>query len=175
VTLWPVLALWSPQDNECLCWSQGKGWPPAYGLVHHHLGQTVPALSLFPLPYTNTTWHRTLKTTCPEGDIPPLSKITTGPPCLTVTNKRHHRTTYKPFCSRASLTTCPPLPPPPRPPSLLTSPGDLTFNPEKDTLVGADGREVHLESPYGDELPAQVREGAGAMSGAARCSRCQLP
>lgn len=33
--------------------------------------------------------------------------------------------------------------------------GDLTFNPEKDTLVGADGREVHLESPYGDELPAQ--------------------
>lgn len=32
--------------------------------------------------------------------------------------------------------------------------GDLTFNPEKDTLVGADGREVHLESPYGDELPA---------------------
>lgn len=33
--------------------------------------------------------------------------------------------------------------------------GDLTFNPEKDTLVGADGREVHLETPYGDELPAQ--------------------
>jgi aconitate hydratase len=32
--------------------------------------------------------------------------------------------------------------------------GDLTFNPEKDTLVGADGQEVLLETPYGDELPA---------------------
>jgi aconitate hydratase len=31
--------------------------------------------------------------------------------------------------------------------------GDLTFNPEKDTLVGADGQEVLLETPYGDELP----------------------
>jgi hypothetical protein len=50
------------------------------------------------------------------------------------------------------------LPPPP-PPFSHTHPGDLTFNPEKDTLVGADGREVHLESPYGDELPAQVRRG----------------
>lgn len=33
--------------------------------------------------------------------------------------------------------------------------GDLTFNPEKDTLVGADGQEVHLDTPFGDELPAQ--------------------
>jgi len=33
--------------------------------------------------------------------------------------------------------------------------GDLTFNPEKDSLVGADGREISLESPYGDELPAK--------------------
>lgn len=32
--------------------------------------------------------------------------------------------------------------------------GDLTFNPEKDTLVGADGKEITLESPFGDELPA---------------------
>ena len=32
--------------------------------------------------------------------------------------------------------------------------GDLSFNPEQDALVGADGREVRLESPYGDELPA---------------------
>eukprot|EP00798_Chlamydomonas_sp_ICE-L_P001529 gene1529-32906_t len=32
--------------------------------------------------------------------------------------------------------------------------GDLTFNPDKDTLVGADGKEITLESPYGDELPA---------------------
>jgi hypothetical protein len=41
--------------------------------------------------------------------------------------------------------------------------GDLTFNPEKDTLVGADGREVHLESPYGDELPAQVSQSDASM------------
>lgn len=33
--------------------------------------------------------------------------------------------------------------------------GDLSFNPEKDTLVGADGKEVMLESPYGDELPSK--------------------
>ena len=31
--------------------------------------------------------------------------------------------------------------------------GDLTFNPEKDTLIGADGKEVMLESPFGDQLP----------------------
>lgn len=31
--------------------------------------------------------------------------------------------------------------------------GDLTFNPEKDTLVGADGKEILLKSPFGDELP----------------------
>ncbi|KAG1677225.1 hypothetical protein FOA52_013423 [Chlamydomonas sp. UWO 241] len=31
--------------------------------------------------------------------------------------------------------------------------GDLSFNPEKDTLVGADGKELMLEAPYGDELP----------------------
>ncbi|GAB4820522.1 hypothetical protein N2152v2_007568 [Parachlorella kessleri] len=31
--------------------------------------------------------------------------------------------------------------------------GDLTFNPEKDTLVGADGKEIMLEPPSGDELP----------------------
>ncbi|MEW5312386.1 MAG: hypothetical protein WDW38_004025 [Sanguina aurantia] len=33
--------------------------------------------------------------------------------------------------------------------------GDLTFNPEKDTLVGADGKEILLESPNGEELPAR--------------------
>jgi len=33
--------------------------------------------------------------------------------------------------------------------------GDLTFNPEKDTLVGADGREIMLQAPEGDELPAK--------------------
>lgn len=32
--------------------------------------------------------------------------------------------------------------------------GDLTFNPTKDTLVGADGEEVTLSPPTGDELPA---------------------
>ncbi|GMH37914.1 hypothetical protein BSKO_05798 [Bryopsis sp. KO-2023] len=31
--------------------------------------------------------------------------------------------------------------------------GDLTFNPEKDTLVGADGNEMMLQPPTGDELP----------------------
>lgn len=31
--------------------------------------------------------------------------------------------------------------------------GDLTFNPEEDTLVGADGKEIKLDAPYGDELP----------------------
>jgi len=31
--------------------------------------------------------------------------------------------------------------------------GDLTFNPEKDTLVGADGKEIMLEPPKGEELP----------------------
>lgn len=33
--------------------------------------------------------------------------------------------------------------------------GDLTFNPEKDTLVGADGREIMLNPPEGEELPAK--------------------
>jgi hypothetical protein len=31
--------------------------------------------------------------------------------------------------------------------------GDLTFNPEKDTLIGADNKEISLQSPFGDELP----------------------
>lgn len=31
--------------------------------------------------------------------------------------------------------------------------GDLSFNPEKDTLVGADGAELMLQPPTGDELP----------------------
>lgn len=31
--------------------------------------------------------------------------------------------------------------------------GDLTFNPETDTLKGADGKEFKLKSPFGDELP----------------------
>lgn len=33
--------------------------------------------------------------------------------------------------------------------------GDLTFNPEKDTLVGADGQEIMLDSPFGEELPSR--------------------
>lgn len=33
--------------------------------------------------------------------------------------------------------------------------GDLTFNPEKDTLVGADGKEIFLDPPTGVELPAK--------------------
>ncbi|KAI3435493.1 hypothetical protein D9Q98_001559 [Chlorella vulgaris] len=31
--------------------------------------------------------------------------------------------------------------------------GDLSFNPERDTLVGADGKEILLQPPHGDELP----------------------
>lgn len=31
--------------------------------------------------------------------------------------------------------------------------GDLTFNPEKDTLIGADNKEITLSPPHGDELP----------------------
>ncbi len=31
--------------------------------------------------------------------------------------------------------------------------GDLTFNPEKDTLISADGKEIVLQAPSGDELP----------------------
>ncbi len=37
--------------------------------------------------------------------------------------------------------------------------GDLTFNPEKDTLVGADGKELSLEAPHGDELPQRGFDG----------------
>eukprot|EP00210_Caulerpa_lentillifera_P004098 g3909.t1 len=33
--------------------------------------------------------------------------------------------------------------------------GDLTFNPEKDTLIGADGTEVTLTPPTGEELPSR--------------------
>jgi len=40
-----------------------------------------------------------------------------------------------------------------RPPLLRASAGDLTFNPEKDTLIGADNQEITLNSPYGEELP----------------------
>jgi aconitate hydratase len=31
--------------------------------------------------------------------------------------------------------------------------GDLTFNPAKDSLIGADGKPFKLKAPYGDELP----------------------
>lgn len=33
--------------------------------------------------------------------------------------------------------------------------GDLTFNPEKDTLIGAEGNEITLSPPTGEELPSQ--------------------
>jgi len=33
--------------------------------------------------------------------------------------------------------------------------GDLTFNPETDTLVAADGREISLTPPTGDQLPSR--------------------
>lgn len=41
--------------------------------------------------------------------------------------------------------------------------GDLTFNPERDTLVGADGKEVMLSPPSGDELPSRGFD-AGAFT-----------
>ncbi len=44
--------------------------------------------------------------------------------------------------------------------------GDLTFNPEEDTLVGADGKEIRLEPPRGDELPPK-----GFDPGARRAGR----
>ena len=31
--------------------------------------------------------------------------------------------------------------------------GSLTFNPQTDSLVDADGNEFMLDSPYGDDLP----------------------
>ena len=37
----------------------------------------------------------------------------------------------------------------------LSLAGDLTFNPLTDALTGADGKQVKLKSPYGDELPAR--------------------
>ena len=42
--------------------------------------------------------------------------------------------------------------------------GDLSFNPEKDTLVGSDGKEILLDAPKGDELPPK-----GFDKGASRC------
>ena len=47
--------------------------------------------------------------------------------------------------------------------------GDLTFNPEKDTLVGADGKEIKLEAPTGDELPAK-----GFDPGESLCARADI-
>lgn len=32
--------------------------------------------------------------------------------------------------------------------------GDLTFNPMKDTLIGADNQEITLNAPFGEELPS---------------------
>lgn len=37
----------------------------------------------------------------------------------------------------------------------FTIAGDLTFNPEEDTLIGADGKEIKLDAPFGDELPSK--------------------
>ena len=38
----------------------------------------------------------------------------------------------------------------------LSLAGDLRFNPETDSLTGADGQKFKLDSPYGDELPEKV-------------------
>lgn len=53
-----------------------------------------------------------------------------------------------------------------RPHLSASNPGDLTFNPEKDTLIGADGKEVMLSPPSGDELPSR-----GFDAGARGCCR----
>ena len=42
--------------------------------------------------------------------------------------------------------------------------GDLTFNPEEDTLVGADGKEIKLDAPNGDELPGKGFEHGATIS-----------
>ena len=50
--------------------------------------------------------------------------------------------------------------------------GDLTFNPEKDTLVGADGKEIFLDPPSGVELPSKGFDPGEATSPAdIECSR----
>ena len=41
--------------------------------------------------------------------------------------------------------------------------GDLTFNPEKDTLIGADGTEISLNPPTGDELPSKGFDPGGQV------------
>ena len=40
--------------------------------------------------------------------------------------------------------------------------GDLTFNPEQDTLVGADGKEIFLDPPTGVELPSKGFDPGGS-------------
>ena len=39
--------------------------------------------------------------------------------------------------------------------------GDLSFNPEVDTLVGADGKAISLSPPVGDELAREAGERLG--------------
>ena len=39
----------------------------------------------------------------------------------------------------------------------LTLAGTLDFDPRSQKLTGSDGSEFALESPYGDELPAQAQ------------------
>ena len=45
----------------------------------------------------------------------------------------------------------------------LSLAGDLRFNPETDSLTGADGQKFKLDSPYGDELPEKV--GVATLTG----------
>lgn len=46
----------------------------------------------------------------------------------------------------------------------FTIAGDLTFNPEEDTLIGADGKEIKLDAPFGDELPSKGFDAGQASS-----------
>ena len=47
----------------------------------------------------------------------------------------------------------------------FTIAGDLTFNPEEDTLIGADGKEIKLDAPFGDELPGKGFDAGGSPPG----------
>ena len=55
--------------------------------------------------------------------------------------------------------------------------GDLSFNPEKDTLVGADGKEILLDAPHGDELPPKGFDKGASRSAADphSCTPAKLP
>ncbi len=52
--------------------------------------------------------------------------------------------------------------------------GRLDFNPETDSLTASDGTTFKLDSPYGDELPAQVRAFIFFLSISSKLSHSQF-